>query len=77
MVTVDALKHRGFYARGKPAMTCHLRADTDAELREFACLLGIPKAWEQTSTRTNILHYDLTRQWRELAVRNGAVEVRG
>ena len=30
--------------------------------REFAHRLGIPKAWEQTSTRTNILHYDLTRQ---------------
>ena len=52
---------------------CHLLADTEEELHEFAGLIGCRRSWCHRASQ--YLHYDLTESKRDLAVRNGAVEV--
>jgi len=66
--------HRDFrkkYLKGQK--WCHLVADTEEELHKFAELLGLKRAWCHRNSK--ILHYDLVESKRELAVRNGAVEL--
>lgn len=53
---------------------CHLIADTDAELRGFALLLGLRPSWLQNAG-TPTAHYDLTPGRRRAAVAAGAIEV--
>ena len=48
---------------------CHLIADTDEELHEFAAKIGMLRYWFQGD------HYDLTPKRRAAAVAAGAVEV--
>lgn len=52
---------------------CHLFADTTSELREFARKIGLDPKWVQT--RGEIVHYDLTPDRRERAVKAGAREL--
>lgn len=55
--------------RGKARRWCHLSADTNAELEEFARRIGLREAWVQAG------HYDLTGGKRRLAVDAGAQQV--
>ena len=52
--------------------SCHLIADTVAELHSFAASLGLKESWFQSKT---IPHYDLTRNKRREAVTLGAKEI--
>jgi hypothetical protein len=62
--------------------SCHLTADTVAELHEFAARIGMRRSWFQSDTPAGkrVLppvgswHYDLTPAKRAAAVRAGAVE---
>lgn len=54
---------------------CHLTADSDEELHEFAAQIGMRREWFQPNKRRpEANHYDLTEQRRAMAVRLGAVE---
>ena len=58
----------------KYSENCHLMADTEEELHDFAVnVLGLRKGWFQNHVRHP--HYDLTRSKRVLAVKNGAFTV--
>lgn len=50
---------------------CHLFADSKPELLKFAGRMGLNPSWIQN---TSLLHFDLTRNKRALALRLGAVE---
>ena len=54
-------------------VSCHLIADDIEELHDFACFLGLRRAWFQGDSV--IPHYDLTRGKRFEAVRLGAIEI--
>jgi hypothetical protein len=68
-VYVDKLRDWGW----KLGPSCHLIADTNEELHEFAAKLGMRRAWFQKVTSGP--HYDLTASRRSVAVRLGAVEL--
>lgn len=51
--------------------SCHLTADTEAELHAFARSIGLRRSWFQDHPIHP--HYDLTKRKRELAVEKGAV----
>lgn len=61
------------------AQACHLTADTDAELHEFAAKLGLRREWAQHLDHRYQWHhhYDLTANKRRKAVQLGAQEVSG
>ena len=67
-VYVDALNDWGW----RLGPSCHLLADTDEELHEFAARIGMKRAWFQPKSTP---HYDLTASRREKAVKLGAREV--
>lgn len=69
MVYVDELRDWGW----RLGPSCHLLADTNEELHEFAARLGLERAWFHASASGP--HYDLTKGKRALAVRLGAVEI--
>jgi uncharacterized protein DUF4031 len=52
---------------------CHMLADTPQELHAMADKIGVRRKWYQGHASTP--HYDICKSKRELAVRNGAVEV--
>jgi hypothetical protein len=55
---------------------CHLLADTDDELHEFAAELGLKRAWfQQRAGMPWKDHYDIPEELRRDAVQAGAVEV--
>ncbi|MEU7240268.1 DUF4031 domain-containing protein [Streptomyces sparsogenes] len=55
---------------------CHLTADTEQELHEFAKRLGLRRSWfQKKSDRDYRWHYDITPPKRAQAVRLGAVEI--
>ena len=68
-VYVDRLRNWGW----KLGPSCHLIADTNEELHEFAARLGMRRSWFQKATSGP--HYDLTEPKRRLAVSLGAVEL--
>lgn len=68
-VYVDKLRNWGW----ELGPSCHLIADTNDELHEFAARLGLKREWFQT--KTNNPHYDLTAGKRKLAVHLGAIEL--
>lgn len=53
--------------------SCHMWADSEAELHTFANRLGLRREWYQD--KTEFKHYDLTARRRVKAVALGAVEV--
>ena len=53
--------------------SCHLVADSVEELHYFAGRMRLKPAWFQD--KPELPHYDLTRNFRLLAVKLGAVEV--
>lgn len=54
---------------------CHLTADTEAELHDFAVRLGLKRAWFQPAPPSSIAHYDLTAGMRARAVKLGAIPI--
>lgn len=68
-VYVDKLRDWGW----RLGPSCHLTADTLAELHAFARRLGLRRAWFQG--RPGRWHYDLTASRRTAAVAAGAVEL--
>jgi len=48
--------------------SCHLMADSEKELEDFAKKLGLRKAWKHED------HYDLTQNKRQKAIKLGAIE---
>ena len=52
---------------------CHLMADTEEELHDFAILLRLERNWFQPHPIHP--HYDLTFRKRRAAILNGAIEV--
>lgn len=72
-VFIDPLMQHGW----RLGPSCHLWADTEAELHAFAARVGLRRAWFQSAPRPGgwvFPHYDLTASRRRLAVRLGAVE---
>lgn len=67
-VYVDKLRDWGW----RLGPSCHLIADTNEELHDFASKLGLKRAWFQTDGDP---HYDLVASKRAAAVRLGAVEL--
>ena len=57
----------------KYGKSCHLFADTLEELHTFAISLGMKREWFQDGH--SLPHYDLTEKRREVAVKNGAIEI--
>jgi len=56
--------------------SCHLVADNRDELVRFAKKIGMKPEWIQCS-RSGLVHFDLTPTRREVAIRQGAIEVTG
>lgn len=52
--------------------SCHLIADSVAELKEFAVQIGMRVEWFQPKSSP---HFDLTAAGREAAIANGAIEL--
>lgn len=67
-VYVDSLRNYGW----RHGPSCHLIADSVEELIAFAEAMGLRSEWFQPKSSP---HFDLTAEGRELAVRNGAIEI--
>ncbi len=67
-VYVDAAIHRW-----RDMLWCHLIADDEAELHEFAERLGLKREWYQTDSV--LRHYDIPKHTREEAIAMGAVQI--
>lgn len=52
---------------------CHMVADTSEELETMAVAIGLKLEWIQVSS-SGIIHYDLRKSKRILAVKLGAIE---
>lgn len=70
-IYVDTLIDYGW----KLGPSCHMTADTEDELHEFAEKIGLKRSWYQNDPKDIIPHYDLTANKRRQAVKNGAVEI--
>ena len=72
MVYVDSLNsYKSSLPEWKYGRSCHLFADSEEELLEFARKIGLEPGYIQ---RTSLVHFDLTAGKRVVAVRNGAEE---
>lgn len=70
-IYVDAAIH---VWRGKK--WCHMTADTEAELHDFAVNnLGLKRSWFQCPPKASMPHYDITESTRAIAIRKGAIEL--
>lgn len=58
---------------------CHMMADTDAELDKMADTIGVSRRWKQEDpskrayTVGSLVHYDIAKSKRTLAIKAGAV----
>ena len=52
---------------------CHLTADTEEELHQFAVRIGLKRAWFQA--KASMPHYDITENKRAQAIRLGALDI--
>lgn len=66
---VDRCQNHGWHL----GPSCHLIADTEAELHELASAVGMKRSWFQGEASSP--HYDLTERRRAAAVLLGAVEL--
>ena len=74
MVYVDSLQGYGWKMYGRTVASCHMVADSIAELHAMAARLGLKTCYLQRSGMGD-LHYDLTPSRRARAVLLGAVEL--
>lgn len=70
-VYVDPLIDCGW----KLGPSCHMTADTLDELHAMADKIGMKRSWFQKGGKQEIPHYDLVGSKRNLAVKNGAIEL--
>ena len=70
-VYVDPLINYGW----KLGPSCHLTADTEEELHNFAISIGMKRSWFQDGESHSLPHYDLTKGRRAAAVKKGAIEL--
>lgn len=70
-VYLDSPKSWGWKMYGKAILSCHMVADSEAELHAFARKLGLKRTWYQGRAATP--HYDITEGKAEQAQRLGAV----
>lgn len=75
MIAVDGLAANGFSIRGRVWASCHLVADTEAELYAAAGRLGLDPKWAHRSALGGVLHFDLVRRLRQRAIALGAVRL--
>jgi hypothetical protein len=79
VIYVDEIKDYTWIAKARGLRHthwCHMTADTEAELHEFAARLGLRRAWfQKKGDRDYRWHYDITPPKRAQAVRMGAQEV--
>jgi hypothetical protein len=77
-VYVDDLRHTEKNAHWQYVSSCHLWADTESELDEFAKRIGMNPIWKQKdrliASGIHFVHFDLTVGKRRQAVAYGAVE---
>ena len=73
-VYVDDLMQCLRSARWPYSESCHMIADSDSELLEFAVRLGLKPQWIQRFPR-RLTHFDLTKGKRAQAVAMGALEM--
>ena len=59
----------------RPAIWCHMMADTPEELHAFAASIGLARRWAQHEDEPWKLHYDVTKSVRAKAVKAGAKEI--
>jgi len=71
-VYVDPIFRHGGSIGFRWEESCHMYADTDAELHSMAAAIGMKRAWFQP--RGGLPHYDLVPARRRAAVKLGAVE---
>lgn len=57
------------------AVWCHLMADTELELKEFASTVQISQSWIQDSGRPGRTHFDVTKSVRAKCIAAGAVSL--
>ena len=72
-VYVDQLRPCLPNRRWRHRQSCHLTADSVAELHEFACSIGLRRRWFQD--RVDFPHYDLTAGKRNAALAFGAMPI--
>ncbi len=53
----------------------HMIADSDQELHAMADTIGVSRKWWQTPVQSNTSHYDIAQSKKELALKNGAVQI--
>jgi len=63
---------KAIYPFGRMVM-CHMLADSEAELHEMADAIGVRRRWFQANASTP--HYDICKEKRVLAIKNGAIEI--
>lgn len=71
-IYVDNLQNLGWVLRGHKVQSCHMIADTLAELHQIAAAIGMQRNWYQPRS---FPHYDLTASRRAAAVLRGAIEL--
>lgn len=76
-VYIDALMNSPTHAKWRWTQGCHMVADTEDELHDFARKIGLRRAWHQPSPPHSVSHYDLNQGRRKAAVAAGAVELSG
>ena len=74
-VYVDPLFKTAASRRWPYRQACHLVADSEEELREFARRLGLKPGWIQSPGVHSRVHFGLTDGMRRKAVALGAVEL--
>jgi len=76
MVYVDEVRKCRPFGPQAWTTSCHLFADTEDELHEFAESMGMRREWFQDHERRERRHYDLPEYRREVALELGASEIR-
>lgn len=72
MIYIDSLRECTPKKGWRWTSSCHMFADSEEELHEFAKKIGMKKEWFQDK---KLPHYDLTATRRQLALSMGAIEV--
>lgn len=76
MIYVDQLRACGAPWRG--GVACHMLSDSSLdELLVMGEKIGMRRAWLQQPPRSSMVHFDLARRHRVLALRFGAVDCDG
>lgn len=56
-------------------ITCHMLADSPAELHTMAESIGMKRSWYQSPDKASFPHYDVSLSRRAQALKLGAIEI--